>query len=556
VTGLRSNFTPGSTPWAMRRAQWTALGLSDEDMEKPKIAIVNSSSKLASCFSHLDGIVPPLEEAIRAAGGVPFEVRTAASSDAITSAGRAGQYILPTRDLIASDVEVAVEGALLDGMVTLASCDKTTPGQLMAAGRLDIPTIVVGCGYQPTGVYKGEHVDFEDVFLYAGHVASGAMTVEELAAMARVAVGGPGVCAGMGTANSMHIATEALGMALPGSTPVLANSPKMFADAQRAGRRIVEMVAEGLRPRRILTPGAFRNAVTAVLAISGSVNCVKHLQAVAVEAGCDVDVLTLFEELAPQVPLLAGVKPNGDRQIDEFEAAGGAQALLHQLRSLLDLDQLTVDGRTMGEVLGGASVADADVIRPVGDPLARHPGITVVRGSLAPDGGVVKRTVEDDGLHRFTGPAKVYTSREEGLAGIRAGEVRAGDVVVLSGLGLRGSPGMALTSAFVFAIDGAGLGDSVVVVTDGQMSGLVNKGLVVAEVSPEGALGGPIGLVRDGDRISVDVDTRTLDLDVPAEELARRRAELPPLQAPRGCGWLDVYARTVSPLARGATLGG
>ncbi|NEK56335.1 dihydroxy-acid dehydratase [Geodermatophilus sabuli] len=556
MTVLRSNFPVGGTPWAMRKAQWTALGLSDEDMEKPKIAIVNSSSSLASCFSHLDGVVPPLMAAIRAAGGVPFEVRTAASSDAITSAGAQGRYILPTRDLIASDIEVAVEGAQLDGMVTLASCDKTTPGQLMAAGRLDIPTIVVGCGYQPSGVFRGEHVDFEDVFLYAGHVATGAMTVEDLAEMASVAVGGPGVCAGMGTANSMHIATEALGMMLPGSAPVLANSPKMFADVERAGHRIVELVLEDLRPRQVMTPGAFRNAVVAVLAISGSVNCVKHLQAVAVEAGCDVDVLALFEELAPQVPLLTGVKPNGDRRIDEFEAAGGAQALLHRLRPLLDLDQPVVAGGTLGDVLGAAQVADSDVIRSVDDPLARHPGITIVRGSLAPEGGVVKRTVEDDGVHRFTGPAKVYSSRDEGIAGIRGGEVSPGDVVVLSGLGLRGSPGMALTSAFIFALDGAGLGDQVVVVTDGQMSGLVNKGLVIAEVSPEGAVGGPIGLVRDGDTISVDVDARSLELEVPADELERRRAELPPLAAPTGCGWLDVYARTVAPLSRGATLGG
>jgi dihydroxy-acid dehydratase len=556
VTTLRSNFPVGGTPWAMRRAQWTALGLSPEDMEKPKIAVVNSSSGLASCFSHLDGIVPPLMDAIRAAGGVPFEVRTAAPSDAITSAGAQGRYILPTRDLLASDIEVAVEGAQLDGMVTLASCDKTTPGQLMAAGRLDIPTIVVGCGYQPSGVYRGEHVDFEDVFLYAGHVATGAMTVEELAEMATVAVSGPGVCAGMGTANSMHIATEALGMALPGSTPVLANSPKMFADVARAGRRIVELVEEDLRPRQVLTPGAFRNAVTAVLAISGSVNCVKHLQAIAVEAGCDVDVLALFEQLAPRVPLLTGVKPNGERRIDEFEAAGGAQALLYQLRDLLDLDQPTVDGRPLGEVLGGATVADPEMIRPVDEPLATHPGITVVRGSLAPEGAVVKRTVADDGLHRFRGPARVYSSREEGLAGIRGGEVQPGEVVVLSGLGLRGSPGMALTSAFVFALDGAGLGDQVVVVTDGQMSGLVNKGLVVDEVSPEGALGGPLGLVRDGDVISVDVDARSLELEVPADELAERRAAMAPLPRAAGCGWLSVYARSVTPLSRGATLGG
>ena len=555
MTQLRSNFERGSNRWAMRRAQWTVLGVTDEDMEKPKIAIVNSSSGLASCFSHLDGIVGPLKESIRAAGGVPFEVRTAAPSDAITSAGRAGQYILPSRDLIASDIEVAVEGALLDGMVCLASCDKTTPGQLMAAGRLNIPTIVVGCGYQPSGIYRGEHVDFEDVFLYAGHVATGAMTVDELAEMAAVAVGGPGVCAGMGTANSMHIATEALGMALPGSTPVLANSPRMWEAVERAGRRIVELVEEDLRPRDIMTAGAFRNAVTAVLAVSGSVNCVKHLQAVAVEAGCDVDVTALFEELAPQVPLLAAVKPNGERRIDEFEAAGGAQALLHRLRSLLDLSQPTVDG-ALADILGEVPVGGEDVIRPVDDPLARHPGIVIVRGSLAPEGAIVKRTVADDGLHRFSGPAKVFHSRDEGLEGIRSGAVRAGDVVVLSGLGLRGSPGMALTSAFVFALDGAGLGDEVVVVTDGQMSGLVNTGLVVAEVSPEGAVGGPLGLVEDGDLIHVDVEARTLDLDVPEAELEERRARRQPLPPPTGCGWLSVYARTVAPLSRGATLGG
>src|SRR5215471_17336240 len=282
----------------MRRAQWSALGLTDADLEKPKIAIVNSSSSLASCFSHLDEIVAPLKQAITDAGGIAFEVRTAAPSDAITSAGAAGQYILPSRDLIASDIEVAAEGALLDGMVCLSSCDKTTPGHLMAAGRLNIPTIIVSCGYQPSGVYRGEPVDFEDIFRFAGHVAAGRMTVEELAEMSSCAVTGPGVCAGMGTANSMHIAAEALGMALPGSTPVLADSPQMWQTVADAGRRIVELIAEGARPRSILTPGAFRNAVTAVLAISGSVNCLKRLQAVAVEAGCDTDVYALFEDLA------------------------------------------------------------------------------------------------------------------------------------------------------------------------------------------------------------------------------------------------------------------
>jgi dihydroxy-acid dehydratase len=556
VRPLRSNFEPGTTRWAMRRAQWTALGLTPEDMEKPKIAIVNTSSDLASCFAHLDEIVGPLKQAIREAGGVGFEIRTAAPSDAITSAGAAGQYILPSRDLIAADIEVAAEGALLDGMICLSSCDKTTPAHLMAAARLNIPTIIVACGYQPSGVYRGEHVDFEDVFLYAGHVATGKMTVEELAEMSACAITGPGVCAGMGTANSMHITAEVLGMALPGSTPVLARSEKMWRTVKEAGRRIVELVAEDVRPRDILTPGAFRNAVTAVLAISGSVNTLKHLQAVAVEAGCDVDVYALFEELAPQVPLLAGVKPNGPRRIDEFEAAGGALALMHRLAPMLDLDRPTVSGRTVREIVSSVTPPESDVIRPLDDPLARHPGIVVIRGSLAPDGAVVKRTVADEAPRRFRGPAKVFRSREEGIAAIRNGEVEPGQVLVLTGLGLRGSPGMGLTSAFVFALDGAGLGPEVAVVTDGQMSGLVNKGLVVAEVSPEGAVGGPLGLVRDGDMISIDVDARTIDLEVDEDELARRRAAMPETPAPPGCGWLSVYARTVRPLTEGATLGG
>ena len=296
----------------MRRAQWTALGLTEADLEKPKIAIVNSSSSLASCFSHLDQIVGPLKEAITAAGGVAFEVRTAAPSDAITSAGAAGQYILPSRDLIASDIEVAVEGALLDGMVCLASCDKTTPGQLMAAGRLNIPTIVVGCGYQPSGMYRGEAVDFEDIFRFAGHVNAGRMTIDELGEMSRCAVTGPGVCAGMGTANSMHLAAEALGMALPATTPVLALGPTDVGRGRGGGRAHRGLVEEDVKPRSILTPSAFANAVTAIF-VRRRLGQLPQAPAGDRRRGrLDVDVYRLFEELAPKVPLLTDVKPNGE----------------------------------------------------------------------------------------------------------------------------------------------------------------------------------------------------------------------------------------------------
>jgi dihydroxy-acid dehydratase len=380
------------------------------------------------------------------------------------------------------------------------------------------------------------------------------MTVDELGQMSRCAVTGPGVCAGMGTANSMHLAAEALGMALPGTTPVLALGPKMWDAVAAAGARIVGLVAEDVTPRSIMTPAAFANAVTAILSVGGSVNCLKHLQAIAVEADVDVDVYRLFEELAPLVPLLTDVKPNGGTQITEFDAAGGTRGLLTQLAPLLDLSASTVGGMTLGQAIGATAV-DSAVIRPLDAPVARHPAIVVMRGSLAPDGAVLKRTVADDAPLAFRGPAKVVRSRDEGVAAAKAGRFAAGDVVVLTGLGLRGSPGMGLTSALMFAIDGAGLSTSVAVITDGQMSGLVNGGLVIAEVSPEGAAGGPLGLVRDGDVITIDVNARTVDLEVEAGQLAARRAALPPLAAPTGCGWLSVYARSVASLGSGATLG-
>ena len=549
---LRSNLARGTSPWATRRAQWRALGLSDDDMERPKIAVVNSSSELAICFSHLDGIVPRLKEAIRAAGGIAFEVRTAAPSDFITSAGHGGRYILPTRDLIVNDIEVAVEGALLDGMVCLASCDKTAPGQLMAAGRLDIPTIVVPCGYQTGGRYCDAHIDIEDVFLNAGRVRTGELSVDELGAMADQAITSPGVCAGMGTANSMHMAAEALGMAPPGSSPCQANGDKMWAAVDWAGRRIVELVAEGLRPRAVMTPGAFRNAVTAMLASSASVNAVKHLQAIADEAECPVDVWAAFEELADRVPLLTDVRPNGERHVEELDAAGGCAALLAQLAPLLDLDATTVAGR-LGDVLATVRVGDDDVVRPLDRPLGTDATILVVRGSLAPGGALTKRAVVDHRPMRFSGPAVIFHSREEAIAALDAGGIHPGQVVVLRGLGPRGGPGMAFASAFIFALEGSGLGAQVAVVTDSQLSGLVNKGLVVGEIAPEAAAGGPLGLVEPGDTITIDLDRRVVDLDVPADVLAGRTPALP-LSEPPTRGWLSIYDRVVGSPGRGLSL--
>ncbi len=567
MTQLRSNYTPGTSPWAVRRAQWRALGLTDEDMAKPKIAIVNSSSQLATCYSHLDGIAEVVKEAVAEAGGLGFEIRTVAPSDFIHSAGGRGGYILSARDLISHDIEAAVEGAQLDGMVCLASCDKTAPGQLMAAARLNLPTVMVGCGYQPCGTFQGKHCDIEDVFLGAGHHAQGRLSLEDLTGMSENAVAGPGVCAGMGTANSMHMACEALGMALPGSTPVLAGSPKMWADVRAAGRRIVELVHEDLRPRDLLTQSAFENAVTLMLSVSASINSVKHLQGIAEEAESGTDVYGLYEQLADSVPLLTAVRPNGPHSIEEFEEAGGAAAVMHALGGLLHTDVPTVTGRSLGENLDGRAAVTPDgtpedeaVIRPAERPLGRRPTIVLIRGSLAPATGIVKLAVDEERETSFTGPAKVFESPQSALDGLKRGEVEPGSVLVLRGLGPRGTPGMGMASRPVFALDGAGLTGQVAVVTDGQLSGLVNKGVVVGEVSPEAADGGPLALVEDGDTIEIDLGVRRADLRVPDDELARRREALAAAGTAAGAddaaarGWLSVYRRTVRPLQEGAVL--
>src|SRR2546428_5561477 len=403
---LRSNFEPGSPREAVRRAQWKALGLTDDDLLKPKIAVVNSSSALPICLTRPDVIAKVVKDAVRGAGGLPFEIRTAAPSDFIISAGGGGGYILASRDLIVNDMEIAVEGAQLDGMICLSSCDKTPPAHLMAAGRFNIPTILVICGYQPSGHYNGKHVDIEEVFLGSVQAAFGKLSREDLRGMCDHAIGGPGVCAGMGTANSMHIVCEALGMSLPGSAPVLANSPKMFELARQSAARIVQMVWDDLKPRDILTRGAFHNAAAAVLAVSGSINCIKHLQATAIEAGADVDVFRMFEELADRVPVLSAVAPNGTDTIDAFEVAGGAAALMKQLEPLLDREALTVSGRTVGENLSKASVSGEHVIRPMNRPFSTKAPIVILHGSLPPESAIVKLGVRDETRQTtFTGPA-------------------------------------------------------------------------------------------------------------------------------------------------------
>lgn len=556
MTTLRSDFEPGSTRWAVRRSQWRAMGIAEEDFAKPKIAVVNSSSQLSVCYAHLDDLARLVAAEIRAAGGLPFEIRTAAPSDFVTSAGRSARYLMPSRDLIVNDIEVAVEGAVLDGMICLASCDKTTPAHLMAAGRLDVPSIVVIGGYQLGGhdPHTGRDVDIDDVYEAVGAVAAGRIEVADLERMTEHAVCGPGVCAGLGTANTMHLVCEALGMAMPGSAPVRAGGPAMTERATAAARRIVELVRDGVRPRTILVPAAFENAVMVAIAVAGSVNVARHLQAIAVEADLDIDVYGLIERLGKDVPTLCAVRPNGLHRVEDLERAGGTLAVMSRLAGLIHRDLPTVSGRTVGELVDSAVVADPAVVRPVDDPVRAEPGLAMLRGSLAPDGALVKLGAVPGGLRRFSGPARVFDTEEDAIDALGDGRLRGGEVVVLRGLGPKGGPGTVFAAGFVAAVNGAGLAGSLACVTDGELSGL-NRGITVGQVMPEAAEGGPLALVEDGDGVTIDLDGRRVDLDVAADVLAERQAAWQPPAPPTDRGWLAQYWQLVGPLRRGAVLG-
>ncbi|PVX72504.1 dihydroxy-acid dehydratase [Paraburkholderia unamae] len=551
---LRSQFTPGTTRWAVRRAQWLAMGLSEEDFDKPKIAIVNSSSKLSVCYQHLDGVSQVVQDAVRAAGGVPLEIRTVAPSDFVTSAGKQGRYLMPTRDLLVNDVEVQVEGAELDGMVLLASCDKTTPAQLMAAGRLNVPSLIVTCGFQLGSQCGDHHVDIEEVYKSVGAYKARMITLETLTDMTCHAIKGPGVCAGLATANSMHCMAEALGMALTGNAPIRAGSDELNGYAARAGEAIMALVEQDLRPRQIMTAAAFRNAVRTAVAIGASVNVMRHLIAAAIESECDVDIIREFELAADIVPQITQVRPNGPDRIEDFAAAGGCAGAMTQLASVLDTSVLTVTGKTLADNLAGRPAPDERVIAPLAQPMRAEPGLVVIRGNVAPDGAVVKLSAVPASVRRFIGPAIVFENENDAINAIEQGKIARGSVVVLRMLGPKGGPGTVFAASFMAALVGAGLGEYVAVVTDGELSGL-NSGITIGQVMPEAAEGGPLAAIEAGDTIVIDLNRKTIDLELPQAQLEERIARLPALPPTHEKGWLAMYRQLVQPLSKGAVLG-
>jgi len=537
---------------APARAMLRAVGFTDGDFDRPQVGVASSWNEVTPCNVHLDRLAAQAKEGVREAGAVPIEFTTIAVSDGIAMGHEGMRASLVSREVIADSVELVMHAERLDAMVTIAGCDKSLPGMVMAAARLNLPTVFLYGGTILPGHWRGKDVTIQDVFEAVGAHAAGSMTDEELAELESLACPGPGSCAGMYTANTMAAAVEALGMSLPGSASPPAVEPRRDEFAFESGVAVVECLRRGIRPRDVLTREAFENAIAVVMACGGSTNAVLHLLAIAAEAEVELEMED-FDRISRRTPHIGDVRPAGRFVMSDLDRVGGVPVIMRELlqAGLLHGDALTVSGATVGENLEALDPPDpdGDVVRPLAAPIHPHGGLAVLRGSLAPDGAVVKMVGMEG--RTFRGSARVFESEEDAFDAVTHGRIRAGDVVVIRYEGPKGGPGMREMLAVTGAIVGAGLGRDVALVTDGRFSG-ASHGFAVGHVAPEASVGGPIALVEDGDVVVLDVDTRRLDLEVDNAELARRRDGWK-APAPRyTAGALAKYARLVSSAARGA----
>lgn len=548
---LRSQEVLGGLTGAYPRALFHAVGLGREDLSRPLVAIANSWNEMLPGHFHFRHLAQVVKAGVRQAGGTPLEFNTIAICDGIAQ-GPGMHWVLPSREIVAASVELMAEAYQVDGLVCICSCDKIVPGMLMAAARLDIPTIFLTGGPMAPGHYRGQTVILSDVKEAMGRVKAGTMSLEELAELEESACSGAGACGFMGTANTMCCFVEAVGLSLPGCATLGATDPRRPDLARATGQRAVELLREGLTLRQILTTEALENGLRFALAVGGSTNLVLHALALAHERDLPLH-LDDFDRLSRETPLVARFKPASPLTLSDLDEAGGVPAVLSVLAPLLHLNALTVTGRTVGENIVGAKVLRSDVIRPLDDPLAPEGGIAVLRGSLAPEGAVVKQSAVSPAMQRHTGPAVVCESEEAVRERLLTGDVRAGDVLVIRYEGPRGGPGMRELSIPAALLVGMGLGESVAMVTDGRFSG-ATRGPCIGHVAPEAALGGPLALVRDGDLIEVNIPEQRLDLLVTGEELSARRAVWSrPATRPLK-GFLAHYVRHVSSASTGAVL--
>jgi dihydroxy-acid dehydratase len=539
---------------APARAMLRAVGFSEEDFDKPQIGVASSWNEVTPCNIGLSGLAKLAKEGARAAGGVPVEFTTIAVSDGIAMGHEGMRASLVSREIIADSVELVAHAERFDALVTIAGCDKSLPGMVMGAARLNLPSVFLYGGTILPGQFRGHDVTIQDVFEAVGSHAAGTMTDDELRELERNACPGAGSCGGMFTANTMATAIEALGLSLPGSASPAAVDSRRGEFARRSGEAVLGLLEQGITPRDIVTRQGLENAIAVVVACGGSTNAVLHLLAIANEAGAELDIDD-FDRIARRTPIVADMKPWGRFVMLDIDRAGGIPAIMRELldAGLLHGDALTVTGKTVAENLEGVgSPSNRDVVKPLDAPISPVGGFAILRGSLAPEGCVAKLA----GLHDtvFKGPARVFDREEDAFTAVTHGAIKPGDVIVIRYEGPRGGPGMREMLAVTGAVSGAGLGDHVCLVTDGRFSGATH-GNMVAHVVPEAADGGPIALLREGDPLVLDIPNRRLDVDVAPDELERRRKDWSPPSPRYVTGALAKYARLVSNASRGAVCG-
>ena len=533
------------------------MGFGDDDFEKPLIGIVNSWSEVDPGHFHLRELAAWVKEGVREAGGAAAEFNTVAPCDGIAQ-GRGMHYVLPLRDVIAASVELMVRANRFDGLVMLCSCDKIVPGMLMAAARLNLPTLFVTGGPMAPGAVTDpatgapREIILSDVKEAMGRYKAGRITEEEFYEIECQACGGPGACAFMGTANTMNCIVETLGLSLPGCATLPALDPARAGLCRASGRRIVELTRAGVRCGEMLGPTSLENAVRVTVALGGSTNATLHLPAIAAEAGHKITPDT-FDELGRVTPLIGRFAPAGRLTVIDLHQAGGIPAVLGVLRPLLNQDAPTVDGRTVGEIGAASPVLREDVIHPIADPVAPQGGIAVLRGNLAPRGAVVKQSAVAPSMWQHTGPARVFESEEDARDSLMSRSINPGDVLVIRNEGPAGGPGMRELSIPAAMLVGMGLGETVAMITDGRYSG-ATRGPCIGHVCPEAYVGGPIAAVREGDLIEIDIPNRKLTLLVPQEEIERRLSEWQPKAPAVAAGFMRLYSRLVSQADEGAVL--
>ncbi|MEJ2242264.1 MAG: dihydroxy-acid dehydratase [Candidatus Bathyarchaeota archaeon] len=549
---MRSDAIKVGVQRAPHRALLKALGITDKDMKKPFIGVVNSFTNVIPGHMHLNQISTAVKEGIFTAGGVPFEFNTIGICDGIAMGHSGMRYSLPSRELIADSVEVMVQAHRFDGIVLISTCDKITPGMLMAAARLNIPALMITGGPMLSGIYKGKKVGTDSMFEAIGKVTAGKMDEKELKCLEDVACPSCGSCNGLFTANTMACVTEALGMSLTGCATPLAVSSKRLRIAKATGERIVGLVKEELKPLDILSIEAFKNAITVDMALGGSTNTVLHVTAIANEAGVDLP-LSLFDEISKRVPHICSMIPSGPYDMKDLDEAGGIPAVMKVLKDFLHLNSITVTGKKIKENIENSVVLNHEVIRSLDNPVHSEGGIAVLKGNLAPDGGVVKAAGISANMMVHSGPAKIFDSEEEAMKAIIEQKICKGDVVVIRYEGPKGGPGMREMLSPTAAIAGMGLSESVALITDGRFSG-ATRGPCIGHVSPEAAVGGPIALLRENDIIKIDVPKRKLNVKLSEKEFSKRKEAWTPKEPKITKGYLARYSQLVQSAHKGSIL--